>query len=220
MEHLSDHMEFLKQIMDLLEHHFGSDCEILLHDFSKDYNHTIVDIRNGHVTGRAIGGCATNLGLEILKGTKEAKDCFNYITYAPNGKLLRSSSVYFKDADGKLLGSLCVNLDITETILLEKFLHTFNGMPSKAQTEESQEFFSGNVQDLLDELINREMQRFGKPPRTLSREEKMSFIAALEKKGAFIITNSSKRVCALLDISRYTFYNYLDAIRRGEVCEN
>ena len=214
MESLEENRELLGQIMNLLEQHFGKNCEIILHDFSKEYDHTIVDIRNGHVTGRAIGGCQTNLGLEILKGTVEAKDIFNYVTYSPNGKLLRSSSIYFKSPEGKLLGSLCVNLDITETLQMERFLKEYNHLPSM-ENEECQEFFVSNVHDLLDELINRELQKSGKSPSMMTREEKIQFIAALDRKGTFIITNSSKRICTLLEISRYTFYNYLDCARNN-----
>ncbi len=220
MENLYENKELITQFMNLLEQHFGPNCEIILHDFSKEYDHTIVDIRNGHVTGRSIGGCATNIGLEIMKGTMEAKDTFNYVTYAPNGKLLRSSSIYFKNSEGKLLGSICVNLDITETVQLEKFLSGYNRFPAEEDTEKnSQEFFVENVHDLLDELIRQELQKCGKSPKSMSREEKIQFIAALDEKGAFIITNSSKHVCALLDISRYTFYNYLDLIHRGKKTE-
>ena len=38
--------------------------------------------------------------------------------------------------------------------------------------------------------------------------------AELEAKDVFIITNSSKRICSLLGISKYTFYNYLDIVRK------
>lgn len=29
---------------------------VVLHDLEKDYEHTIVDIRNGHITNRKVGG--------------------------------------------------------------------------------------------------------------------------------------------------------------------
>ncbi|MCI8512218.1 MAG: transcriptional regulator [Lachnospiraceae bacterium] len=31
--------------------------------------------------------------------------------------------------------------------------------------------------------------------------------------GAFLVTKSGNRICALLDISKYTLYSYLDIIR-------
>ena len=86
MESISENQELIQKFMDLLEHHLGESCEVILHDYSKGPMHSIVDIRNGHVTGRSVGGCTTNIGFEILKGTVEAKDEFNYLTYASNGK--------------------------------------------------------------------------------------------------------------------------------------
>ena len=119
MEHISENEALFQQIMALMEAHFGKKCEIVLHDFTAEHDHTIVDIRNGEITGRAVGGCATNLGLEIMNGTVSAEDKFNYITYAPDGHILRSSSIYFHNSHGDPIGSLCLNLDITDTIYFE-----------------------------------------------------------------------------------------------------
>lgn len=215
MESISENQELIQKFMDLLEHHLGESCEVILHDYSKGPMHSIVDIRNGHVTGRSVGGCTTNIGFEILKGTVEAKDEFNYLTYASNGKILRSSSIYFKNSEGKPIGSVCVNLDITQSIQFEKFLNQYNhSEPSENEAGDPKEFFTENVNDLLDTLIERTARKFGQAPQTLSKEEKIQFIAELEAKDVFIITNSSKRICSLLGISKYTFYNYLDIVRK------
>ena len=215
MESISENQELIQKFMDLLEHHLGESCEVILHDYSKGPMHSIVDIRNGHVTGRSVGGCTTNIGFEILKGTVEAKDEFNYLTYASNGKILRSSSIYFKNSEGKPIGSVCVNLDITQSIQFEKFLNQYNhSEPSENEAGDPKEFFTENVNDLLDTLIERTARKFGQAPQTLSKEEKIQFIAELEAKDVFIITNSSKRICSLLGISKYTYYNYLDIVRK------
>ena len=215
MESISENQELIQKFMDLLEHHLGGSCEVILRDYSKGPMHSIVDIRNGHVTGRSVGGCTTNIGFEILKGTVEAKDEFNYLTYASNGKILRSSSIYFKNSEGKPIGSVCVNLDITQSIQFEKFLNQYNhSEPSENEAGDPKEFFTENVNDLLDTLIERTARKFGQAPQTLSKEEKIQFIAELEAKDVFIITNSSKRICSLLGISKYTFYNYLDIVRK------
>lgn len=214
MESINDNRELLEQVMTMISKHFGKKCEIALHDFSTGDNHTIVDIRNGEVTGRSVGGCATNIGLEIMRG-KPAKDSFNYITYSPDGHVLRSSSIYFHNAEGKAIGSLCINLDITDSVYYEKWMREYNNLPENDETA-PKEIFTTNVGDLLDVLIDHCIQKFGKPPKLLSKEEKIQFIAELDSKGVFSITKSSDRVYSLLGISRYTFYNYLDLSRKGE----
>ena len=111
----------LNKILTLIELQFGSKCEVVLHDLTKPYDHTIVDIRNGYITGRKVGDCGSNLGLEVMRGTVKNGDRYNYITHTRDGKILRSSSIYFYDENGTATAALCLNLDITETIKFESF---------------------------------------------------------------------------------------------------
>lgn len=100
MKTLNDEKEFMTQLMDMLEQQLGSHTEVVLHDLKKDYANTIVDIRNGHITGREVGGTGSNLGLEVLQGTVKDGNRFNYITQLRDNRILRSSSLYIKDDEG------------------------------------------------------------------------------------------------------------------------
>lgn len=71
-----------------------------------------------------------------------------------------------------------------------------------------------DVHELLNRLIDQCIQKYGKPPKLLTKEEKIQFIADLDMKGAFVITKASDRVYSLLGISRYTFYTYLEQGRK------
>ena len=86
MKKLEQELLNLGKILTLIERHFGMDCEVVLHDLTKPYDHTIIDIRNGFVTSRKIGDCGSNLGLEVLKGKVKDGDRFNYITYSKDNK--------------------------------------------------------------------------------------------------------------------------------------
>ena len=44
--------KLITDILDILEGHFGKNVEFVVHDLSLDYEHTIVDIRNGEVTAK------------------------------------------------------------------------------------------------------------------------------------------------------------------------
>ena len=201
-----------QNVMDMLQNQFGDSCEIVLHDLTRDYNHTLVDIRNGHITGRKIGGCGSNLGLEVLSGTVDNGNRYNYIVHTRDGKILRSSSMYIKDDNNRTIGSICINLDITNTVKFEEFLKSYNQYEMKEQ-EHPVEIFADNVGQLLDYLFAEGERLIGKPAAEMNREEKMQFIAFLDQKGAFLITKSGQRVMELLQISKYTLYNYLDTIR-------
>lgn len=209
MNRLEDENKLLNQLLTLISSQFGSNCEVVLHDLTKDYTHTIVDIRNGHVTNREVGGCGSNLGLEVLNGSVVDGDRFNYVTTTSDGKILRSSSIYLKNDSGALIGSICINLDITETMQFEGFLRKYNHF----EITQGNEFFAQDVNSLLDYLIQQAQALVGKEPRDMNKDERITFLSYLDEKGAFQISKSSIKICEILSISKFTLYNDLDAIR-------
>ncbi|MHB8063450.1 MAG: helix-turn-helix transcriptional regulator [Ruminiclostridium sp.] len=230
-----------QRLCSMLENEFGINCEIILHDLTKEYDHTVVDIRNGHITGRKIGDCGSNLGLEVLRGTVDNGDRYNYVVHtAKNGKILRSSTMFIKDDEGKVIGSLCINVDITSTLHFEGFLRQYNGYepgtedqnynfpegrvrpeqigssetnPIERKVKPQNEVFATDISQVLEYLISEADNIAGKPVEELNREEKIEFVRYLDTKGAFLVTKSSDKVCEHLNISRFTLYNYLDFIR-------
>ena len=81
----------LESVMKLIAAQFGPDCEVVLHDWSKEYESTIVAIENGQVCGRKVGDGGSNLGLEVMRGTTDGSNQLNYITQTQDGRMLRSS---------------------------------------------------------------------------------------------------------------------------------
>lgn len=210
-------MVAIDKIMLLLEQHLGSTSEIVYHDLSMPYDHTIKDIRNGEITGRVVGGCGSNLGLEVMRGTVANGDKFNYITHTKNGRILRSSTVYLYE-EGKLSGCICVNTDISDSVRFENFLKAYNGYSVNGEGQgqtESDEHFAQNVTELLDIFIQEAQASVGVPAPLMSKEERLRFLEFIDKKGAFMITKSSERVCEFLGISKFTLYNYLETTRNG-----
>lgn len=233
MKTIYDEWDMWQRLLSMLENQFGDQCEFILHDLTKDYSQTVVDIRNGHITGRSIGDCGSNLGLEVLRGTVKEGDRYNYVVYTRDGKILRSSTMFIKDDENNIIGCLCVNLDITETVKLEGFLKRYNsyeileesqdsvqGHPAassqsqKDATVSDPEIFANNISDVLEYLIAHADKLANKPVEKLTREEKIEFVRYLDQKGAFLVTKSSEKVCEHLKISRFTLYNYLDSIRK------
>ena len=200
-------LDFLKRLLDMLEQQLGDKTEIVLHDLRDGYEHTIIDIRNGGITGRTIGGTGRNLGLQVLNGTSENGDKYNYVTKLADGRYLRSSSLYLRDKEGLVVGALCINTDITETLHLERVLKEMNKC-DLSNTED--EIFVQDVNQLLEQLILKTRESIGKAPEEMSRDDKIEFIRQLKEKGAFLITKSGERVQEYLGISKYTLYKYLE----------
>ncbi len=141
-------------------------------------------------------------------------DRFNYITTTQDGKILRSSSIYLKDDNGNVMGSICINMDITETLQFEGYLRQFNQFESFTNEEE---IFAPDVNNLLAHLIQKGQEQIGKPAIDMNKNEKIEFIRFLDEKGAFLITKSGEQICELLGISKFTFYNYLETSRNQAV---
>jgi predicted transcriptional regulator YheO len=146
-----------------------------------------------------------------MRGTIKNGDRYNYITHTPNGKILRSSTIYLYDEDNNLCGALCINLDITNTMAFETFLRKYNDF--SLEKDESREVFATDVKSLLEYLIKEAQLQIGKEPQNMEKTDKIRFLDYLDKKGAFLVTKSSERVCEFLDISKFTLYNYLDLAR-------
>lgn len=152
-----------------------------------------------------MGDGGTDAGLAILRGTANPKDEYCYINTAPNGHILKSTSKYFVDENGKVVGSLCINYDITNLmkgqIAIEKFT---------SKNESRDEIFTGNVDEILEILMEKAVESTGKTIDVLDKEDKVEIVKYLDEKGAFLIKKSAERVAEYLDISRFTVYNYLN----------
>ena len=214
MENINSEWDNLNRLIKMIAAQFGSNCEVVLHDLTKDYDSTIVAIEHNHITGRNIGGSGTNLGLEILRGTVEAGDRYNYFTKTKDGKLLRSSSIYLKNDAGAVIGSVCVNLDISGYLLMENMLNEITNSSNRNGNPEVTEVFANNVNELLDHLIVEGQESIKKRPEEMTRADKIKMIEFLDSKGAFLILKAGDRVCEHLGISKFTLYNYLDIAKK------
>lgn len=206
LQSISKESDFFNRLIKGIGAEFGKNCEVVLHDYEQDYDRTIVGIENGHVTGRSVGGCGTNLGLEVLRGTEKNGDKYNYFTQTKDGKILRSTSIYIRDDNGKAIGALCINWDVTEIYSCTQVMRDFV-RPDEA--EHVQEFHTDNVSDLLDVLIQNSFNYVGKPVAAMTKEDKIKALKYLDDKGAFMIKKAADRIIKFYDISKNTLYNYL-----------
>jgi predicted transcriptional regulator YheO len=209
-------LDFLARLTRPLAEAIGKNCEVVLHDFS-DPGKSIIAIENGHITGRKVGDAVDVFGLQLLQHPP-SKDIINYRTETPDGKLLRSSSIFFRTETGDVFGSLCINYDISELVMLQQWLQR---MVSPLEVG-IQEGFEHTVEDVLDRLMQEAIRSTGKNISELTREDKIAVISYLETKGAFLIRYSVNQVAELLNLSKYTIYNYLEElkVRRAGVEES
>lgn len=213
MSFVSENFEVLCEIATCIAKQFGENCEVAIHDLTLPYDKTIVFIENGHVTGRKIGDAGTNTGLEILRGTTECKDQFNYVNHSRSGRILRSSSKYFRDENGRVVGSLCINYDVTDLILAQRSIQHAANMMETADTKET---FTSNVDELLEVLMQDTINLVGKPVDRMTKDDKVIAVKYLDSKGAFLIKKSVEKVSEFYNISKFTLYNYLGEIKEQD----
>lgn len=216
MESINEELELFKGIIKGIALQFGENCEVVLHDLTQSYESTIVAIENGQVTGRRVGDPGTNLGLEILQGTVAEYDKYNYVTQTKDGRILRSTSIYIKNAVGKPVGAICMNYDISDLMMAEK---TIKNLTASALQSGVKETFVTNVNELLDVLIQETQDQIGKPVVLMSKENKIEFIRLLHQKGAFLIKKAGEKICGYLNISKFTLYGYLEESKLVEESE-
>ena len=205
--------EFAKRMAKGLAGQFGQNCEVVIHDLrGNDLEHSIIAIENGHVTGRSIGDGPSHIVLESLKGDpKMLQDRISYLTRTSDGRVLKSTTLFIRDDEDRVIGLLGINYDISMLVSLEGALRDFTGQDRLTSEPEA---ISRNVADLLDELLEHSVSLVGKPTAMMSKDDKIRAIRFLDDNGAFLITKSGPKVCQYFGISTYTLYSYLDEIRK------
>ena len=196
---------------------FGSQCEVVVHSLSEEsLEHSIVAIENGHVTGRKVGDGPSQVVLEQLgkEIDPNLQDHLCYLTKTPDGKLLKSSSIYIRGDDGKVGAIFCINFDISALSMVQNAVSDL--ISPKDESQKEPERITLNVSDLLDELIRQSDLLIGKPVALMTKEDKVKAIRFLNQSGALLITKSGDRIAKHFGISKYTLYSYLDVKTGGE----
>lgn len=207
--------EMLKQLAAGVAAQFGDKCEVVIHDVSANNpEHSIVYIINGHVSGRKVGDGASQVVLDQLASQdQQPKDHLCYLTRTPNGKILKSSSLYIRNSRGAVTAIFSINYDVSNYILMHQELGEMLMTQDKEQ-EEPQKII--NVNDMLDELITQSVQIVGKPVALMNKDDKIKAIRFLNESGAFLVTKSGDKVAKYFGISKYTLYSYIDANKKQE----
>lgn len=201
----------------------GPNCEVVLHDLSApdlDLGHTIVAIENGHVTGRAVGGPSTNLGIGVIHDQASDHDAFGYKGLTRDGRELRCSSIYFRNAVGTIIAALCINVDLSQVQQAKSLLESVAPTRGAESGEDPREFIDQDLVSVMNAMIAETIRSIGKPVEQMNREDRMAVLTKLDEQGALQMKKSVERIAAQLGISRVTAYSYLDEARGRKKTEN
>lgn len=202
-------IEFCAKLARGIARQFGPNCEVVVHDLgSEEPEHSIVAIENGHISGRQVGDGPSHVVWEALKADpSKLDDRLAYLTRTEDGKILKSSTVFLRDDEGRISGIFAINYDITLMKAMEEQMQLFTATDEQAEEPVA---ITHSVNDLLEELIKQSAKLVGKPVPLMNKEDKVKAIRFLNDNGAFLITKSGQRVCNFFGISKYTLYSYID----------
>jgi predicted transcriptional regulator YheO len=205
MNNIADEQPFLTSLFDLLAGHFGENLEVVLHQLNPAGKFYITNIKNGYITGRKEGDPDEKHGLLVSQGVTEGDNTFKEILFTKDGRYIKCSTNRIKDKNGKIVGMICINQDITKSVEYEKYLNETNGLPEHSG--------STDMNAALDNLIQEGLMMTGKHYSEMTKEEKLKLFKFLDDRGVFLIAKSGPRVCQILKISTYTLYTYLNHVR-------
>ncbi len=200
-------------IAKLISKTFGSHCEVIIHDFSNPQN-SVVHTENNTVTNREVGESFTEYFVtEVLLSRKFNHDCSaNYMMDGKDGKKIKSSTALIRDTGGKVIGALCVNIDLSRLNGVVDELSSLLGLPDyTAQTPEDSEPIT-TIREIVNDIIDRTID--DQDVDSMSREQKISLIRFMNDKELFSIKGALEKVAERMNISKVTVYSYLDEIKK------
>jgi HTH domain len=70
------------------------------------------------------------------------------------------------------------------------------------------------IDALMKEIIVEAVHKFGKPVSAMGKDEKNHAVETMLQRGLFMVKGGVERAATALGVTRFTSYNYLDALRQ------
>ncbi|HBR1414449.1 TPA: PAS domain-containing protein [Klebsiella pneumoniae] len=217
-------LAILTPLVTLMGKVVGPNTEVVLHDLAIP-SRSVVAIANGHVSGREKGASILD-GPSNDKGFHEAQKLSkgkgmpgtavieNYTTLSSIGTELISSTLLLRDTQGLPYAAFCINTDQAFYKQAQQwFDHVLSSMKPNVSKITKMDNESRDMESLMKNIISEAVAQFGKPVVYLSREEKLHAVKVMLERGLFMMKGSVTNAAKILNVSRYTIYNYLDEIK-------
>lgn len=214
-------LQNLKNIAKGIVQTFGYNCEVVLVDPSNP-EEAVVIIENNHISERKTGDPLNELETYFIKSDlfNSIDVVSNYKTESKSGKKLKTTTVFIRDEDNKIIGLLTINYDLSDLLDIKKKIDNFCVIHESIELnnfpEQSDRFFCNTLEELLDKLFNEAKSRIGKPISSMKKEDKMEIIRYLNSKQFFLVKGAIEDIAKKLGVTRYTVYNYLAEIKAQE----
>lgn len=180
-------------------------CEVVLHDLRRPDN-AIRAIEN-NLSGRQVGDSATELGLRRIADPGYPSVIQNYDNRFPDGRPAKSTSIGIKNAEGRYVAALCLNLDVSTLSPLALTLANLVATDAAHQGETLETLRDRTGRELRSAIDSFAAER-SSTPRGLNRDQKRELVRRLHSEGFFETRSSAQLIADRLGVSRATVYNY------------
>ena len=200
---------------------FGHNCEVILVDPS-DPDNSVMFVENNHISERKSGDPLNNMETYFLKS-----DLFNsidlvanYKTESKSGSKLKTTTIFLRDRNRKIIGLLSINYDLSDLLQTRKKIDNFcvihESVDQNSILDHNNGFICNTLEELLDKLFSEAKSRIGKPISSMKKEDKIEIIRYLNSKQFFLVKGAIEDIAEKLGVTRYTVYNYLSEIKSEE----
>lgn len=202
-------LELYVKFVPFLGEVLGEGVEIIIHDVT-DMEHSLIAMCNG-ISGRHLGNPITDLARNLVEqGAYHTSDYLtNYTGKSADTEFL--SSTYYIKNEGRLIGLLCINKDVTSVRQLDRAMkqlfERFNLLPT--DTAEVKETFDTPVAGMMHNRIAEIIEEFGVTPARMSMAEKSTILHRLKDEGVLTMKGAMAEVASQLGVSVPTAYRYL-----------
>jgi predicted transcriptional regulator YheO len=204
--------EVLGDVFDSLAQTLGSNCEVTLHDLRKPLDRSIIKIKNGHITGRALGGPMSKPGLNFLKSQHMEDLQVEKLFTTSNGRIVKGApSLIYNEKTEPPVAMLAIIFDLTDVIKLNTSINSIFGISEQSLQAERTSLFLNDADKKISQMADDIIARVGKPVSEFEREDKIEIVNQLKALGFFKIKGSMKIISAKLASSKYTLYSYLNS---------
>ncbi|MCI1966216.1 MAG: PAS domain-containing protein [Oscillospiraceae bacterium] len=189
----------------------GPSCEVLLNDVSRPES-AVVAIAGGCHSGREIGSPMTDFARDIIKNkTYQDSDSVSNYTGAGKGKNFVSSTFFIKN-EGRLIGLLCINRDMSVLTQAEAAFELIKKQYNLVlPSDEVQEVLDAPVSVILHNMVEAAINESCAFPDRLKKSEKEAIVIKLKNQGVLRMKGAVAEIARQLRISEPTVYRYINS---------
>ena len=197
-------------VVEGLGQYLGEGYEIILHNL-ESLEHSVMQIVNGHHSGRKIGAPITDLALGMLSQIENSKDhsAISYFNRRQDGVILKSTTIPIPGEGNRIIGMICINFYTNiplSTVIQQMIPEDLNSLQSFPHTTET---FTENVDDLIEAALADVKDQILNDTSISTNNKNKEIVTALYKKGIFNLKDSVIKVADRLNISKNTVYMHI-----------